>query len=217
MKRGAPLPPPHAKMKCPSCGSIGELEAFLKAAGSVDDEVAEAVPAGAAVTVGAGAVHSSKAAAAPFEKINARAGSAAGTMDSTPKVGEGRIDSPGADTGTRISGSPSKLSLPVGLRCALTVINGPDSGRKMTIDKARIVVGRNNGDFPLTDEEVSSQHCAFEISGVNCTVKDLESRNGTFVDGEKITNATLGAVSEVQVGATTLLFTMTLDDGITTG
>jgi hypothetical protein len=117
-----------------------------------------------------------------------------------------------SDTGTRISGTASKLNLPPGLRCALTVISGPDRGRKLAMEKPRVVVGRGSGDLQLTDEEVSTQHCAFEISGVTCTVKDLDSRNGTYVDGEKIQRATLGSVGEVMVGNTTILFTMTLDD-----
>jgi hypothetical protein len=204
-------------MKCPSCGSVGELEAFLKAAGSADDAMEDAMPVRETVAANAGAVHSSKAAATSSGTTTANAGSAVGVMESTPKAAAARPSTMGADTGTRISGSASILTLPAGLRCTLTVINGPDSGRKMAIDKPRIVVGRNNGDFPLTDEEVSSQHCAFEISGVSCTVKDLESRNGTFVDGERITSATLSAVGEVQIGVTTILFTMTLDDGISAG
>ena len=173
LPKNVPLPPPHTKMKCPGCGSVGDLEAFLAAAGE-DDVVEEAQPAPAPVP---------------------------------PRPSS-------AETGTRISGSATALNLPPGLRCTLTVISGPDSGRKLEITKPRIVVGRNSGDFPLTDEEISSQHCAFEISGVTCTVKDLDSRNGTWVDGQRITRQILSAVSEVVVGNSTLLFAMTLDEGV---
>ena len=181
MPKNAPLPPPHAKVKCPTCGGVGELEAFLLAGGNHEEiEVIEdATPA----------VEETKPTGAPAAR-----------------------PAPSGDTGTRISGSASKLNLPPGIRCTLTVISGPDSGRKINIEKPRIVVGRNSGDLPLNDEEVSTQHCAFEISGVNCTVKDLESKNGTWVSGQRITSTPLDSMSEVVVGATTLLFTMTLDD-----
>jgi type III secretion system (T3SS) inner membrane Yop/YscD-like protein len=181
LSKNAPLPPPHAKVKCPSCGSVGELEAFLMAAGASSEPpkvIEEAAPA------------------APKAKPPA--------PSKAPR---------GADTGTRISGSATSLKLPQGLRCTLTVISGPDSGKKMAISKPRIVVGRNAGDFPLTDEEISTEHCAFEVVGVSCTVKDLGSRNGTFVDGERIDRHQLSTVGEVVVGGSTLLFTMTLDDG----
>lgn len=183
MPKNAPLPPPHAKVKCPSCGGVGELEAFLTAAGA-------AAPAAPDVIEDAQPV----------------------AEETTAKSGVPPMPSRGTDTGTRISGSATSLNLPQGLRCTLTVISGPDRGKKMAINKPRIVVGRNAGDFPLTDEEISTEHCAFEITGVTCTVKDLNSRNGTYVDGEKITRQQLSTVGEVLVGGTTLLFTMTLEE-----
>jgi len=179
MPRSSPLTPPHAKVKCPSCGSVGELEAFLTAASGEEPEA--------------------------VEKAQPLTGETTAKSAMPPEAA--------VSSGTRISGSATTLNLPQGLRCTLTVISGPDRGKKMTILKPRIVVGRNSGDFPLTDEEISIQHCAFEITGVTCTVRDLDSRNGTYVDGEKVSRQQLTTVGEVLVGGTTLLFTMTLDDG----
>lgn len=116
--------------------------------------------------------------------------------------------------GTRISGSATELALPPGVRCTLTVLSGPDSGRKLEVSSPRVVVGREAGDLPLSDKEVSRQHCAFEITGVSCTVRDLGSRNGTFIDGRKVDSATISNLGEVAVGGTTLLFTMTLEDAV---
>jgi len=188
LPKNAPLPPPHARVKCPSCESVGELEAFLTAAaagGAQTDEIIED--------------------AEPASEI---------TLKKAPAAAPRPADLAG---GTRISGSASSLNLPAGLRCALTVIAGPDRGKKIEIHKPRIVVGRNNGDFPLSDEEISTEHCAFEITGVTCTVKDLDSRNGTYVDGEKIQRHQLSTVGEVVVGGSTILFTMTLEDLATAG
>ena len=178
MPRNAPLPRPDTKVKCPTCGSVGELEAFLTAASSAEAEVIEE--------------------AQPIIEET--------TAKSSPQPQRS------SDTGTRVSGSATALNLPPGIRCSLTVISGPDSGKKMTIDRPRVIVGRNAGDFPLMDEEISTEHCAFEITGVTCTVRDLDSRNGTYVDGEKIKRHQLGTVGEVVVGGTTILFTMTLDE-----
>jgi len=158
LPKNGPLPPPHAKVKCPSCGSVGELEAFLAVTGSEEE-------------------------------------SASG----------------GA---TRIAGSATKLNLPPGLRCSLTVLSGPDSGKKLQVEQPRIVVGRGGGDFQLSDPGVSAEHCVFEITGVTCTVKDLQSRGGTFVDGRRIESEILSTMGEVVVGGTTLLFTMTLEDAV---
>ena len=116
--------------------------------------------------------------------------------------------------GTQISGTASALNLPPGLRCTLTVLGGPDSGKKLALTTPRVVVGRDNGDFPLSDQEVSKEHCAFEMTGVTCTVRDLGSRNGTYVDGEKISSRQLSNIGEIMVGNTTLLVTMTMDDTV---
>jgi pSer/pThr/pTyr-binding forkhead associated (FHA) protein len=121
-----------------------------------------------------------------------------------------------SDGATRIAGSAKKLDLPPGIRCVLSVLSGPDSGKKMELDRPRVVVGRGMGDFPLTDRDVSEEHCAFEITGVACTVKDLGSKNGTFVEGQRISTHMLSNVGEVVVGNTTLLFTMTLDETLPT-
>lgn len=177
LPKNAPLPPPHAKVKCPSCGSVGELEAFLSAAGMEEHS------AGVTRPIGDGPASSAKA-----EADTAPGGS------------------------TRIAGSASKLNLPAGLRCTLTVLSGPDSGKKLQVDRPRVVVGRGGGDFQLSDPDVSAEHCAFEITGVTCTVRDLGSRNGTYVDGRKVGSETLASMGEVVVGNTTLLFTMTLEE-----
>ncbi len=47
-------------------------------------------------------------------------------------------------------------------------------------------VGRNSTcNLNLEDHAVSRKHCLFVRSGRQCTVKDLESRNGTFVTARR--------------------------------
>ena len=201
LPKHAPLPPPSARVKCPTCSSVGELEAFIRAAAGVDDS-------------GMGAPE--VADGPPVETMpNVPVPRPAGTDRARNQKGSQAAAV--AEEGTRISGSATELSLPPGLRCSLTILSGPDRGRKITIDRPRIVVGRENGDLPLTDKEVSREHCAFEIAGVTCRVIDLGSRNGTWVDGRKVATEELPNVGEVTVGNTTILFTMTLEDSIQPG
>jgi pSer/pThr/pTyr-binding forkhead associated (FHA) protein len=188
-------------VKCPSCGTVGELEGFVRAAAA---GVEDSTPPGEMAPEAEEETH--EAATVPVMEAP---GPVAG-----PPPAEAQEASGG---GTQISGIASELNLPPGVRCTITVLSGPDSGKKLTLTKARAVVGRENGDLPLTDQEISGEHCAFEITGVTCTVKDLGSRNGTYVDGEKITTSQLSNVGEVSVGNTTLLFTMTLEDELPEG
>lgn len=181
-----PVPKPTAKVKCPSCGSVGELEAFARAAAMGD------VPESAAISDGARTIP-------------------VGSDPLHRKEGAGSLPEESAGA-TKVAGSASRLNLPPGIRCTITVLSGPDEGKKMIADRPRIVVGQGRGDFPLTDSQVSEEHCVFEITGVTCHVKDMGSRGGTWVDGERVENHTLGNMGEVAVGNTTLLFTMTLDE-----
>ena len=60
----------------------------------------------------------------------------------------------------------------------------------MTVDKTTI--GRvDDNTFPISDPSVSSHHCEILLQGQDVRVRDLDSTNGTFIEGEKITEAAL--------------------------
>ena len=52
------------------------------------------------------------------------------------------------------------------------------------------IIGRKDGDLVLDDPKVSSMHAKFTIENDNFVVWDLGSRNGTFVNGQRIREAT---------------------------
>jgi pSer/pThr/pTyr-binding forkhead associated (FHA) protein len=64
------------------------------------------------------------------------------------------------------------------------------------------VVGRiSTCDIPIDDASVSRKHAALHLAGETLTVKDLGSKNSTFVDGRKISaEVTLVAKSKVRFG-----------------
>ncbi len=72
------------------------------------------------------------------------------------------------------------------------IIRTPDgSARTIRLDKDRITLGRastNELCFP-DDAGLSRQHLVLECSGGNWTVRDLGSKNGTFVNGQRINDA----------------------------
>ncbi|MGI9657801.1 MAG: FHA domain-containing protein [Gaiellaceae bacterium] len=58
------------------------------------------------------------------------------------------------------------------------------------------------------DDFVSSRHARVEIDGSRGRVVDLDSRNGTFVNGERVVNSrSVGVDDVVRVGATELKLT----------
>lgn len=71
-----------------------------------------------------------------------------------------------------------------------------------------VTIGRNpDSDLLVADDRVSRIHCAIRIgeSGVY-QLKDLKSRNGTFVNGERIESANLKAGDQIRIGQQVIVF-----------
>lgn len=66
------------------------------------------------------------------------------------------------------------------------------TGRTYDLKVDRTTVGRvEDNAFEIPEASVSSHHCEILLRGKEVVVKDLNSTNGTFINGEKITEATL--------------------------
>jgi two-component system response regulator AtoC len=98
------------------------------------------------------------------------------------------------------------LGGPPALRRALVIYCGADAGIAELPPDSPLVVGR---DFPshvhLDDEGVSRQHARFWVTGATVRVEDLGSRNGTVVNGKRVTTADLVPGDEVRIGSATLI------------
>ena len=84
----------------------------------------------------------------------------------------------------------------------LEVVEGPDAGKQIVVDRP-IVIGRDpQSDVVLQDGEVSGQHARITPSpDGTATVEDLESTNGTFVNqNELIGPAHLEAGDQLLIG-----------------
>ncbi len=92
--------------------------------------------------------------------------------------------------------------------CTFTVVSGPGAGARFSVDDLgtrRVLVGKSVAcDVKLEDREVSRRHAAFEIDSVGLRVVDLDSTNGTWVNGLRVRDAYLPSPATVQVGSTAL-------------
>jgi len=98
------------------------------------------------------------------------------------------------------------FSAPVAGEINLEVIEGPDAGKQIIIDRP-IVIGRDPAsDFVLADGEVSGQHARITPSpDGSATIEDLESTNGTFVNQNELEGpAHLDAGDELLLGVSVL-------------
>ena len=62
-------------------------------------------------------------------------------------------------------------------------------------------IGRSpDTDFPISDPTVSSIHCELVLSADGVVVRDLESTNGTFVNGNRVREANLAVGQILRLG-----------------
>jgi predicted Zn finger-like uncharacterized protein len=103
----------------------------------------------------------------------------------------------------------SDLKMPVAHKLSLAVIAGPESGKIYSIEKPRVVIGRQDADINVDDPEISRQHAALEISGERVTLVDLGSTNGTFMGEEPIQAVPIENQGEFSIGGSTLMLIIT--------
>jgi len=84
----------------------------------------------------------------------------------------------------------------------------PEGAQLVSLDVERLTIGRiESNDVSLeSDEEASRVHAVVERLASGWCVRDLSSRNGTFVNGERISgDRPLRAGDEIRVGRTRLV------------
>lgn len=87
----------------------------------------------------------------------------------------------------------------------LYVITGVSAGSRIPLDKRELFIGRAPScELIVTDEFASSQHAKVVHIGGDWVIQDLDSTNGTYVDGVRIqTPEVLRMNIPVRVGKTT--------------
>ena len=91
-------------------------------------------------------------------------------------------------------------------RACLTVLTGSAAGQMFKLARGETVIGRAvEATIRVADDGVSRSHARVLHDSGGIYVEDLESRNGTFVNGARITTAMLREGDKIQVGRTTVL------------
>ncbi len=93
----------------------------------------------------------------------------------------------------------------------LLVINGPNPGTRFDVARNDdLIIGRSVGThIRVDDTEMSRQHAKVsEDSGVY-RLRDLDSANGTFINGQRVTEHTLLNGDFIRLGTTLLTFQLT--------
>ncbi len=112
----------------------------------------------------------------------------------------------GEDTSTHLLIKFSKSIRPDPL---LIVLSGPSLGQIIPLKQKSTVIGRKeDADISIKDDCISRRHCEIvmhEKAG-EFILRDLDSKNGVFLNNEKVIEAELKDGDKIAVGVTTLKF-----------
>ena len=105
---------------------------------------------------------------------------------------------------------PPKSALPQGASAMLQVIDGNDKGKQVAVpQQGSVSIGRApTCTIPLSDPGVSGHHASIGFEGPQLIVFDAGSRNGVFLNNQKVTKHPLKSGDLVVIGSTRILINM---------
>jgi len=102
-------------------------------------------------------------------------------------------------------------SIAGGARGALVIRNGGFEGMTYELASPETLIGRNpSTDITLLDEGISREHALvlFDEGTGSYSIEDLQSTNGTKVNGKRVRSAVLCDGDEIQIGHTLFHFVL---------
>lgn len=83
----------------------------------------------------------------------------------------------------------------------LVVLSAGLNGRSHELNVDKTTIGRvDDNTFQVADPSVSSHHCEVLLRGTDVVVRDLNSTNGTFINGEKVSESVLKMGQTLRLG-----------------
>jgi pSer/pThr/pTyr-binding forkhead associated (FHA) protein len=80
----------------------------------------------------------------------------------------------------------------------LVVRQGPVTGQVFELNQNEVSIGRDiANDFVINDAEVSRKHAKLTLEGDRYKIEDLNSTNGTYIDGQRLIGPHLMAIGEI--------------------
>ena len=86
------------------------------------------------------------------------------------------------------------------------IVEGPGAGTDFEIDQAVILGRLDTNDVPVQDPKASREHAKIYRQGAKISIVDLNSSNGTFVNGTQITKQELKHEDRITIGKVTMVF-----------
>ncbi len=89
----------------------------------------------------------------------------------------------------------------------LVILNQVEGYRVFDLDKEKVVIGRGeDADLMLPNISVSRHHAQLLWDGETSSIEDLDSSNGTLVNGKRVEGAVLSSGDEILLGKFNLVY-----------
>jgi transcriptional regulator with GAF, ATPase, and Fis domain len=98
----------------------------------------------------------------------------------------------------------------------LLVVSGPLKNSSFPLPMGEMTIGRDAGNLlAISDPSLSRRHCVLTQAAEGCFIRDLESRNGTFVNGAAVKDAPVNHGDQIAAGDS--VFVVLLQDHVESG
>lgn len=92
-------------------------------------------------------------------------------------------------------------------RCALLVVDGDVIVKKFPLSRRKCIIGRaHDADLVLSSREVSRHHAVVHPAGKHYRIDDLNSTNGTVINGNVVRTHVLKPGDEIAIGDALIIF-----------
>lgn len=82
-----------------------------------------------------------------------------------------------------------------------------ENGERLIITEQKLSIGRDKeSTMQVVDVEVSRNHAEIRLLNTSFVLIDLQSTNGTYVNGQRVQEHTLQNFDQIKIGSTILLF-----------
>lgn len=127
---------------------------------------------------------------------------AAGAADAAGAQGPSGQATPAPKPKLRSASGPATN----GTATTLVITSGPKAGLELPLGTEPMTIGRSSeSGLVIRDDYTSSHHARLMLRGGTWTIQDLDSTNGTFLDGARVTGSAVPIAigAPIKVGATT--------------
>jgi len=88
----------------------------------------------------------------------------------------------------------------------LVIVQGKDVGKLYHLDSDEMVAGRSNDcDLWIEDNTISRKHFKVKKQGPECSIQDLNSTNGTYLNNKRIKTEVLNPGDKIQISKDTIM------------